>query len=184
MARASLAPRRARCGAGGHGGRHPAESRVQRSLRPAGAVYASRPSEPRMPNAAADLLPAAIVYDFDGTLAPGNIQEHSLIPNHFNTTKEEFWREVHDEAKGAGRGPDPRLHAATPRACEQDREADHACRAGGARPEDAAVPGGGWVVRPDQRVRPGEEARAGALRHLLRQRGDDRQDLDRPALPQ
>lgn len=37
---------------------------------------------------------AAIVYDFDGTLAPGNIQEHSLIPNFLGTTKEEFWAEV------------------------------------------------------------------------------------------
>lgn len=37
---------------------------------------------------------AAIVYDFDGTLAPGNIQEHSLIPNFLGTTREEFWAEV------------------------------------------------------------------------------------------
>lgn len=40
----------------------------------------------------------ALVYDFDGTLAPGNIQEHSLIPNYLETTKEEFWRQV-GEAK-------------------------------------------------------------------------------------
>lgn len=37
---------------------------------------------------------AVIVYDFDGTLAPGNIQEHSLIPNFLGTSKEEFWAEV------------------------------------------------------------------------------------------
>lgn len=36
----------------------------------------------------------AIVYDFDGTLSPGNIQEHGLIPNFLGTTKEEFWDEV------------------------------------------------------------------------------------------
>lgn len=46
-------------------------------------------------------LRTALVYDFDGTLAPGNIQEHSLIPNHLETTKEEFWgvvgREKQDE---------------------------------------------------------------------------------------
>lgn len=35
----------------------------------------------------------AIAYDFDGTLARGNIQENSFIPR-LNTTKEEFWREV------------------------------------------------------------------------------------------
>lgn len=36
----------------------------------------------------------AIVYDFDGTLAPGNIQEHRLIPEYLGTTTEEFWTEV------------------------------------------------------------------------------------------
>jgi phosphoserine phosphatase len=37
---------------------------------------------------------AAIVYDFDGTLAPGNIQEHRLIPEYLGTDKTEFWKEV------------------------------------------------------------------------------------------
>jgi hypothetical protein len=41
-----------------------------------------------------DPLRTAIVYDFDGTLAPGNIQEHSLIPEHLATTKEAFWASV------------------------------------------------------------------------------------------
>ncbi len=47
-----------------------------------------------------DLQPirAALVYDFDGTLAPGNIQEHSLLPDYLKVSKEEFWREV-GEAK-------------------------------------------------------------------------------------
>lgn len=36
----------------------------------------------------------ALIYDFDGTLAPGNIQEHSLVPNHLGTNKEEFWQVV------------------------------------------------------------------------------------------
>lgn len=44
-------------------------------------------------------LRTSIVYDFDGTLAPGNIQEHSLIPEHLKTTKEDFWRLVADEKK-------------------------------------------------------------------------------------
>jgi hypothetical protein len=35
----------------------------------------------------------AIAYDFDGTLAPGNMQEHSFIPN-LGITKEDFWKEV------------------------------------------------------------------------------------------
>jgi phosphoserine phosphatase len=38
--------------------------------------------------------PTALVYDFDGTLAPGNIQEHRLIPEYLGTTKDEFWAEV------------------------------------------------------------------------------------------
>lgn len=40
----------------------------------------------------------AIAYDFDGTLAPGNMQEHSFIPN-LEISKEEFWKEVKDYAR-------------------------------------------------------------------------------------
>jgi len=36
------------------------------------------------------LVPVAIAYDFDGTLAPGNMQEHSFIPN-IGMTAENFW---------------------------------------------------------------------------------------------
>ena len=36
---------------------------------------------------------AALVYDFDGTLAPGNMQEHSFIPA-VGMTKKDFWEEV------------------------------------------------------------------------------------------
>jgi phosphoserine phosphatase len=32
----------------------------------------------------------AIIYDFDGTLAPGNMQEHSFIPE-MGMTKKDFW---------------------------------------------------------------------------------------------
>lgn len=38
-------------------------------------------------------LPFAICYDFDGTLAPGNMQERDFIPAIGMTTKE-FWDEV------------------------------------------------------------------------------------------
>ncbi|HEX2734814.1 MAG TPA: HAD family hydrolase [Polyangiaceae bacterium] len=44
-------------------------------------------------------LRTALVYDFDGTLAPGNIQEHSLIPKHLGTTKEAFWAAVDKEKR-------------------------------------------------------------------------------------
>jgi hypothetical protein len=40
-----------------------------------------------------DLLRTALVYDFDGTLAPGNMQEHSFIPE-LGVTSETFWSEV------------------------------------------------------------------------------------------
>ncbi len=43
-------------------------------------------------------IPLAIAYDFDGTLAPGNMQEHSFIPN-LGIKKEEFWRKVKQNAK-------------------------------------------------------------------------------------
>jgi hypothetical protein len=40
----------------------------------------------------------AIAYDFDGTLAPGNMQEHSFIPN-LGIKKEAFWEDVKKEAE-------------------------------------------------------------------------------------
>jgi len=40
----------------------------------------------------------ALVYDFDGTLAPGNIQEHTFIPG-LGVSKEEFWKEVERRAR-------------------------------------------------------------------------------------
>lgn len=39
----------------------------------------------------------AIAYDFDGTLAKGNIQENSFIP-HLGIKKEDFWKEVQNTA--------------------------------------------------------------------------------------
>ena len=41
----------------------------------------------------------AIAYDFDGTLAKGNIQENSYIPDQLNMSKKEFWAEVSNLAK-------------------------------------------------------------------------------------
>jgi hypothetical protein len=38
-------------------------------------------------------LKAAMVYDFDGTLARGNIQERSFIPS-VGLTHQEFWRQA------------------------------------------------------------------------------------------
>lgn len=38
-------------------------------------------------------IPVALCYDFDGTLAPGNMQEHSYIPN-LGLTKTDFWAEA------------------------------------------------------------------------------------------
>jgi hypothetical protein len=36
-------------------------------------------------------LRTAIVYDFDGTLAPGNIQDHSLLWEYLKTSPKDFW---------------------------------------------------------------------------------------------
>ena len=40
----------------------------------------------------------AIMYDFDETLAPGNMQEYGFIPN-LNIDTEEFWKDCHIFAK-------------------------------------------------------------------------------------
>ena len=37
--------------------------------------------------------PVAIIYDFDGTLAPGNMQDHQFIPD-VGMKPKEFWTEV------------------------------------------------------------------------------------------
>jgi phosphoserine phosphatase len=44
------------------------------------------------------LIKAAIAYDFDGTLAPGNMQEHSFIPN-LGIEKGDFWAEANRIAR-------------------------------------------------------------------------------------
>lgn len=43
----------------------------------------------------------AICYDFDGTLAPGNMHEHSLLPQ-LKITPSKFWKEVKALAKKEG----------------------------------------------------------------------------------
>lgn len=47
------------------------------------------------------MKPAALVYDFDGTLARGNIQEHSFIPG-LGVDSKEFW----ERSNGAARQHD------------------------------------------------------------------------------
>jgi len=44
------------------------------------------------------LIRIAIAYDFDGTLAPGNMQEHSFIPK-LGINKTEFWKTANAVAK-------------------------------------------------------------------------------------
>lgn len=44
------------------------------------------------------LIPMAIAYDFDGTLAPGNMQEYDFIPA-LNMVSREFWHSVGDLAQ-------------------------------------------------------------------------------------
>ncbi len=44
-------------------------------------------------------LRTAIIYDFDGTLAPHNLPEHSFLPTVGVTDTEAFWERVHAEAR-------------------------------------------------------------------------------------
>jgi hypothetical protein len=44
------------------------------------------------------MIPMAISYDFDGTLAPGNMQEYDFIPT-LNMRSKQFWTSVNDLAK-------------------------------------------------------------------------------------
>jgi hypothetical protein len=44
------------------------------------------------------LIPLAIAYDFDGTLAPDNIQENSFIPA-IRMAKKTFWKQNRKRAE-------------------------------------------------------------------------------------
>jgi len=44
-------------------------------------------------------LRTAIIYDFDGTLAPHNLPEHSFLPAVGETDPTAFWARVHEEAR-------------------------------------------------------------------------------------
>src|SRR5262245_12104501 len=43
-------------------------------------------------------IPLAICYDFDGTLVPGNMQEHTFIPK-IGMVSGDFWKEVIKESR-------------------------------------------------------------------------------------
>jgi phosphoserine phosphatase len=47
----------------------------------------------------------ALVYDFDGTLAPANIQEHSLIPEHLGIAVKDFWALVGQKKRAYNADP-------------------------------------------------------------------------------
>lgn len=51
------------------------------------------------------LLRTALVYDFDGTLAPGNVQEHALLPDHLGVAREAFWDRVAEEKRARDADP-------------------------------------------------------------------------------
>ena len=46
-----------------------------------------------------ELLRTAIIYDFDGTLAPHNLPEHSFLPAVGVTDAAAFWARVHEESR-------------------------------------------------------------------------------------
>lgn len=46
-----------------------------------------------------DNIKAALIYDFDGTLAEGNCAEHGLLPNLGITNAKDFWDRVTEETK-------------------------------------------------------------------------------------
>lgn len=52
----------------------------------------------------ADPIPLAMVYDFDGTLAPGNMQESQFIPD-VGATPGEFWAEVNARSQDEAADP-------------------------------------------------------------------------------
>ena len=46
----------------------------------------------------------ALIYDFDGTLAPGNMQEYDFLKEIGVTDKADFWRETFELGKAQNAG--------------------------------------------------------------------------------
>ena len=42
--------------------------------------------------------PFVLIYDFDGTLSPGNMQEYNFVPK-LGVTPKEFWQKAKESAK-------------------------------------------------------------------------------------
>jgi hypothetical protein len=67
-------------------------------------------------------LRTALIYDFDGTLAPHNIQDHSLLPNYLQAEKGDFWARVNAaQREHDADGILVYLHALLERARELDK---------------------------------------------------------------
>lgn len=43
-------------------------------------------------------IPTALIYDFDGTLVKGNLQEHSFIPS-MGLKRDDFWAKVKERTR-------------------------------------------------------------------------------------
>jgi len=131
-----------------------------------------------------DLKKTAIVYDFDGTLARGNLQECSFIPK-MNLTREEFW----DEVKTRTRTEDADeilvyMHLMLEKAKENSVEVTkQMLREHGEHANLFNGPQSPSVVRSYQCICCPIRSGPAALHRFLRYRGDDSWMLDSERLP-
>ena len=113
------------------------------------------------------LIPMAIAYDFDGTLAPGNMQEYDFIPA-LNMVSKEFWQSVRDLAQ---KHEMDEILAYMWTMLRQADKADIRVHKSDFKDFGRNIqlfPGVAGLVQADQPVRQGQGCEAGALHHLLR----------------
>lgn len=123
-------------------------------------------------------LTIALIYDFDGTLAPGNMQEYDFIPAVGKSNKE-FW---HDANQLAEEQDADMVLTYMARMIQEARSKGlslrrEAFQESGRRVTLQRSPG---VVRTHQRLRRGAGHPHPALHQLLGPEGDHRRDGDRP----
>ena len=123
-------------------------------------------------------LSMAICYDFDGTLAPGYMQEYDFIPA-IGVSPEEFWAKAAELARKQDADPIlAYMRLMLKKAAEADiKVTREAFRAFGSTV--SFFPGVEVAVRPDQRLCRAERHSHRALHHILGTPRDDRGQSNR-----
>ena len=124
-------------------------------------------------------LTVALIYDFDGTLAPGNMQEYDFIPAVGKSNKE-FWSEAN--ALAEAQDADPVLTYPHDSGGAEQGALAAARGVSGVGPQHRLLPRRGGLVSAHERLCRREGFASAALRQLVGTQGDNRGHLHRPRI--